>query len=111
MPEVEVPPELLEQLWREPKARSRNTNFARFRDDKVYRTAVKHVRSLLSFVRDVERYRHEGDVTVSWHASGRQAKVTLWVPSLRLRRSLYISDTELELLRRHPVWRETEIEQ
>lgn len=98
--------ELLELLWRDPKARSRNGNFARFRDDRHYRTAVSHVRSLRSFTRDLELYRGQSDVTVSTRAGGAGATVTLRIPALRLRRSLYVSRPELDLLRGDPAWRE-----
>lgn len=101
---VSIAPELLERLWRDPRARSRNANFTRFRDDRAYRRAVKHVRSLLSFRNDLLRFHDEGVVTVKSLASGRGAQVTITVPTLHFRRSLFVSLHELELLRRDAAW-------
>jgi phosphate uptake regulator len=104
----EVPPELIERLWSDPRARSRNANYARFRDDHGYRRAVKHVRSLLSFRRDLERFKDQSTISVRRLASGRGAQVTIKVPDLHFRRSLFISNHELELLRRDPHWQEAD---
>jgi len=101
--------DMLERLWRDPKARSRNANFARFRDDLRYRVAVRHVRSLLSFRRDLTLYRGRSDVAVRRIAGGAGATLTLRVPELRLRRSLNVSSSELELLRGDPAWDGAEI--
>lgn len=104
-----IPAELLAQLWNDPEARSRNANFARFRDDRVYRRAVKHIRALLALRRDLLRYCGRCDVSVRWLASGRMAQVTMRVPELRLRRYLYLSAQELELIRGDPAWSEAEV--
>lgn len=103
-----VSPELLERLWRDPRARSRNANFSRFRDDLSYRRAVKQVRSLLSFRGDLIRFRDEGSLSVRSLVSGQGAQVTIAVPSLHFRRSLFISSYELDLLRRDPAWKAME---
>lgn len=108
-PDSEENRELLELLWREPKARSRNSNFARFRDDRRYRVAVKHIRSLLAFRRELEAFGGKGDVTVTWFSDGRKAKISMWIPTLRLRRSLFVSRPELELLQEDPVWKEANV--
>lgn len=104
MVEGEVDRELLVQLWSDPQARSRNANFARFRDDKEYRIAVKYIRSLLTFRKELERFGGEGDVTVTSLSEGRRAKISLWIPTLRLKRSLYVATQELELLQGDPIW-------
>jgi hypothetical protein len=101
--------ELLELLWRDPRARSRNGNFVRFRDDRRYRTAVKHVRSLISFMGDLALYRGRSDVAVCVRRGGADATVTLRIPALRLRRSLNVSRPELDLLRGDPAWREADV--
>ena len=102
-------PDLLDLLWRDPKARSRNGNFVRFRDDQRYRIAVKHVRSLLSFKGDLALYRGRSDVAVYWRAGDAGATVTLRIPALRLRRTLRVSTPELDLLRGDPAWSEAEV--
>lgn len=108
-PESEENRALLELLWRDPEARSRNANFARFRDDRRYRVAVKHIRSLLAFRRELEAFVGKGDVNVTWFSSGQKAKISMWIPSLRLRRSLFVSRPELELLQEDPVWKEANV--
>lgn len=101
------PKELLEQLWRDPRARSRNRNFSRFRDDPQYRTAVKHVRSLLALRRDILRYQGESELVLSWLPACDGARLTFTIPALRFRRSLLLTLHELELLRGDPVWQHT----
>ncbi len=104
-----LPPELLEQLWSDPKARSRNQNFSRFRDDTTYRAAVKHIRSMLAFRQDLIRFRGQSDVAVKWLGPEDSAEITIHVPGLHLRRSLFVSKRELELLERDPAWEEAEV--
>ena len=102
-PEV-LPEDLLEKLWGDPTARSRNANFVRFRDDSTYRKAVLHVRSLMAFCRDLEKFHGRGDVSLRWLSSGRAAQITMNIPELHFRRSLFVSARELEILRRDPAW-------
>ena len=90
---------LLERLWQDPRARSRNKNFHRFRDDRVYRRTVRRVRSLLSLRADLVRFAALGTI-VAERLDGDRVRVVLRVPALRLRRSVYLSVFELELLRR-----------
>ncbi len=99
------PRELLERLWRDPRARSRNRNYTRFRDDPMYRTAVKHVRSLLALRRDLVRYRGQSELALSWLPARDGARLTVTIPTLRLRRSVLLSRHELDLLRGDPVWK------
>ena len=70
----------------------------------MYRNAVKHVRMLLSFRAELIKYRGACEVMVEWMTPGEIAKVTLVVPELRLRRTLFISRAELDLLRGDPSW-------
>jgi hypothetical protein len=103
-----LPAELLRQLWHDPQARSRNRNFERFRDDPVYRAAVRHIRSLRAFCRDVERFRPHVSVVYRQLEDG-GIRLTLRASQLRLRRHLFISAVELELLLADPFWRDIDV--
>ena len=97
---------LLEWLWRDRGARSRNRNFERFRDDEAYRRAVLRVRSLRALRRDLLRYAPGCRVElVGPQASGCAGRVrlTFEVPSLRLRRTTHLSAVEAGLLLTDPV--------
>ena len=104
-----IPAELIEKLWRDPEARSRNRNFVRFRDDLTYRLAVHHIRALLAFRDDLMAYQKECSVIIKWLAAGKAAQITLLIPHLHYRRSLFVSTLELELLRGDPAFGDVEI--
>ncbi len=99
-----LPKELLERLWKDPAARSRNKNFHRYREDPLYRRAVKHVRALLDLRRDLIRYRGESRVALRWLPNRQGARLTMTIPALRFRRTLVLTLPEVELLREDPVW-------
>jgi hypothetical protein len=94
--------ELVERLWHDPRARSRNRNFFRFRDDPVYCRAVRAVRFLHALRADLLRFRASVEVTVAPDADPGTARITLVVPPLRYRRAVSVSAVELELLRADP---------
>lgn len=101
--------DLLEKLWSDPELRSRNKNFGRFRDDVAYRKAVKLIRSLLAFKKDLIKYQGQSQIEVKWLASGKAARITLVIPPLRLRRTIFVSKPELDLLRKDPIWDDSHI--
>jgi hypothetical protein len=96
--------ELFVTLWNDPRERSRNANYARYRDDRKYRHVVHHVRSLRAFVHDLERFHGRCDLVVRPLASGRGAQITMRVPALSLIRHLFVAGYEMEVLRREPGW-------
>lgn len=90
--------ELVRELWQDPAARSRNRHFGRFRDDPAYRRAVLTVRSLLSFQRDLRRFRGRADVVVA-QGHAERIRLTLTVRVISFRRTLFVSHEELDLIR------------
>ncbi|MFN3198757.1 MAG: hypothetical protein ACE366_10160 [Bradymonadia bacterium] len=76
---------------------SRNKHFALFEDPKV-RRALKIHRYLRSVVRDIERFPDAVQVKAVGHPEGDNFTLRIEIPSLRGRRTAYLSSTELHLL-------------
>jgi hypothetical protein len=88
---------LVETLWRDERARSRNKNFYRFRDSAPYARAVRAVRSLRSLREDIVKFRGVSRLLVE-SAPDERVRLTLFVPGLHLRRSMCLRRFEVELL-------------
>ncbi len=88
--------ELVLQMWRDPVARSRNKNFYRYRDDPTFRRALNLVRTLRALRHDLETYRSES--TVDLRLLGDQIRLSVEIPSLELRRTVYLSSFEGHLI-------------
>ena len=99
--------ELLIELWRNPRARSRNRNFYRFRDDPTFYRAARHIRSLRALRADLMRFQHRAEIRVAplEDAPGHY-RITMVIPRLRLKRSVYVTELELELLGQEPALKE-----
>lgn len=104
-----LPRDLLKRLWSDRRARSRNKNFDRFRDDPMYQLAVKHIYSLLNLRRQIIDFKDESRLEVVRLEGRSGARLTLTVPSLSLRRTVILSLPELQLLKEDPALEEVEV--
>lgn len=91
--------ELLRRLWRDPRGRSRNQNFARFRDDPAYRRVVRRIRFLRALGAEIRGLRGRFELRVDRGDGTGRSSLELVVPSLSLRRTVLLSEIDLELLR------------